>query len=240
MQAREDEKKVPKWTDGYLKALHHRYSVHCERKLLRGGSIAAAVMSTLILWSEITMWTPINLSPFGLMIHAARFTPFILQFICLMPWIYICACAFSAVFEMKIFELYNMSTNKASSETSMLLNCYYTTRFIGPLAYNFLKSSKIEVSEFQIQQGDMTVVPFFGSTFNDLFPILLLLFFIATVFNVFGKCLAFFRISKNQSQQEAADKVNRMEGVRMIDEATLKWKDNDMKSLKNIDLTPLE
>src|SRR5205823_5797042 len=110
---------------------------------------------------------PIHLSPFGLMIHAARDTPFVLQFICLLPWIYICWCALSAVFEMKIFELYNMSSNRASSETSMLLNCYYTTRFIGPLAYNFLKSSRIERSEFQEQQGDMAVVPFFGSAFND-------------------------------------------------------------------------
>lgn len=240
MQSQEEQKQIPAWRDGILQALYHRYSVHVERRLLRVGAVFTGIMSTLILWSEITMWTPINLSPFGLMMYAASHTPVILQFVCLLPWVYICSCAFGAVFEMKLFELYNMSSNRASSETSMLLNCYYTTRFIGPLAYNFLKSSRIDSSEFQTQQGDMTVVPFFGTTFNDLFPILLLLFFIATLFNAFGKCLAFFRISKNQAEQEAADKINRMEGVRMIEEATRKWNDNDMKSLKTIDLTPLE
>jgi len=240
MQSQEKQHLAPKWSEGIWKGLYYRYSVHAERKLLRVGAVFTGLLSTLILWSEITLWAPINLSLFGVMIHAAKHTPVILQFVCLLPWLYICWCAFSAVFEMKIFELYNMSSNRASSETSMLLNCYYTTRFIGPLAYNFLKCSRIDNTTFQIQQGDMTVVPFFGSTFNDLFPILLLLFFIATVFNVFGKCLAFFRISKNQAQQEAADKVNRMEGVRMIEEASKNWKESDMKSLKTIDLTPLE
>lgn len=240
MQTQEKQHLVPKWTEGLWRALYYRYSVYVERKLLRVGAVFTGLLSTLILWSEITLWAPINLSLFGVMIHAAKHTPVVLQFVCLLPWGYTCWCAFSAVFEMKIFELYNMSNNRASSETSMLLNCYYTTRFIGPLAYNFLICSRITDTTFQIQQGDMTVVPFFGSTFNDLFPILLLLFFIATVFNVFGKCLAFFRISKNQSQQEAADRVNRMEGVRMIEEATKKWKEEDMRSLKTIDLTPLE
>jgi hypothetical protein len=147
---------------------------------------------------------------------------------------YFCWCAFAPLFEFRISSYYRMMgqqqahtlshtithphalsltiTPPQTDGYSMLVHSSYVLRIVPPLTYTFLSMLRVDNSAFESIMGNMQAVPFFGSTFNNYLPLLVLIFCLLTLFNVFGRLLSFLQISHFKHSETFQDDGTMSEG----------------------------
>jgi LMBR1-like membrane protein len=98
-----------------------------------------AVLSGVVLWSEATLWLPINASPFAWLLRWFNETRGILfQLSALIPFLYMSACVYSSLFKLSLFGPYKLRGFKMSSGVALVFNAQYLVRMQFPLGYNYL------------------------------------------------------------------------------------------------------
>ena len=132
-------------------------------------AVIFGILSALIVFSEVTMYASRDVSPFGVIIHKARYcylvfkvlyffannnhlailysgNSFAVQIWGMIPLIYLTSCALFSLFQLQLLEYYNMRSSRRTDENSLLFNASYMLRLIGPLGFNFLTFVRVDVS----------------------------------------------------------------------------------------------
>ncbi|KAF8923123.1 LMBR1 domain-containing protein 2 [Dissophora ornata] len=168
--------------------------------LLRSLAVLCAVLSLLIVWSEMTYenTNPI-LSVIGLLVQMARdrMSYGAIEAVSFLTMLYMCSCAYTTLMKMKLLSNYVLVPNHHTDEPTLLFIGSYLCRLTFPLVYNYLTISAIgkeDSTEFQVYMGKIDMVPFLGE-FNYYMPYLILIPTLITLFTVFGKIFAICNIS---------------------------------------------
>lgn len=203
----EANRTLPPTVDSFSQRVLWKFRVFWLPSLLRGLAVVTCGMSLVIVWSEVTIGFGVNLSPFSHMVKAAQDDAHVAvsQLSAILPLTYMSACCYFSLFQLRLLELYHMRGHKRTDEDSLLYNASYMLRLPAPLGYNYLKLIRIQQGAFWEVVAQMDVIPFFGGLFNTYFPIIILLFSLATFFNVYGRVLRTLGITRFEYRSEFND-----------------------------------
>lgn len=159
-------------------------------------SLVFAIMSIAILWSEATLASSHNLSPFALIQEKLSSDGndqegILFQVAALVPLLYMAICTSNALFQVGRFGPYCLRGNRQSHGVALVFNAQYLVRLQFPLAYNYLMILKYDTSETAFSNfiGQMDVVPLFGKAFPVYAPLLILLLCTLTFFNFYARLM---------------------------------------------------
>lgn len=205
-------------------ALCWHYEVYLESIVLRAMSLVCAGMSIMFVWSEITLPSNTNLSPWAAMLDAVRSAAVAVVIVCSMlcssidrptpgsmailliwPLTYIMACLAFSMFRVRLAKYYHMHGRARTEENSLLFNASYLMRLSIPLGYNFISIMRPPDTAFADVMGKMEVIPFLGGAFNDFMPVLIALFCLATFFNVYARILRMLNIVHFEHSEDFND-----------------------------------
>jgi hypothetical protein len=153
--------------------------------------ITLALLTLLILFCEITIVSNVNISPLGQLIEAVGNSATAVQIFSVIPMIYLSYCAYYPLFKLRFGKLYYLSHHR-TDENSLLNNVTFLLRISAPLAYNYVLLLRIPRTSLEILIGKISVIPFFGSNFNSIFPIFIAVFaalFYFDALSLLFKCL---------------------------------------------------
>ncbi len=153
-------------------------------------AVFCGIMSACIIWSEVTF--PVEkpmLTIFGHIFHSS-IGYFSLQLISLVTVLYLCVCAYSSLFRLKVFNIYALVPNHHTDGGSLLFVAAYLCRLTFPLCYNFLNivTDQDDTNFVQIM-GKVDLVPLLGATFNKFVPLMIAVICLITAFQLHTKVL---------------------------------------------------
>ena len=160
-----------------------------------------------ITWTKSSGGTghPPDLSVFSLYIRAmASDSPFILQLFIFLPVVYIAWCAYSSLFQLRLFNYYHIVGHHMSDSNSLLFSAAYLCRLTAPMAYNFMQMAHYGNTEFVAVMGNLDVEGLeykdtnVGHYFQLFFPVLLLPFILMTLFDVYSRIMGLLHIKRFQ------------------------------------------
>lgn len=141
----------------------------------------------------------------GALLEAAEGRDTVVQVVALVPFVYLSMCAFFGLFRIRLSKFYSMNGRQRTDEQSMLWNASYLMRLIAPLGFNFVTLLRAEGTAFQEILGRMDVVPFLGSGFNNVVPILVAVFCLATLLNLYGRILKLLGVTRFEHSSDYDD-----------------------------------
>lgn len=192
----------------FISTLYSRYVEWYWRCLLRPFLLRVlacfcALVSILVVWSEITFFnTSPVLSVFAVAVKSAtdlaHHTTALL--ICGFTVFYLSLTAFFTVFRIRIFNYYYIAGDHLTDENSLLFIGMLLSRLTPPLCLNFLglihldgdTSQSGDDTSFTRIMGRLQLIPFIAKGFNVYFPILILLLCFATYFSLGSRLLHLF------------------------------------------------
>lgn len=155
----------------------------------KAAAVVLAIMSALVLWCELAIPLPWDLSMFGLLVHGVQGS-FAKQLFAFLPFAYISTCMYLALFRVKFFSAITLTGGRLTNAYALMFNASYLCRLQFVLAFNYLLVLKTgdttsAPTAFERSVGaHMQLVPVFGSDFNNFIPILLLIFAILSLLRV--------------------------------------------------------
>jgi hypothetical protein len=171
--------------------LKYLYQKHLRTLSLQIAAFLLSILSGVVLWSELFMGLPVNLSPFGSMmkgIHASRS----IEILALLPLVYMSFCVYSSLFKVRLFGRQGLK-KKQSDGPSLCFSASYLVRMQFPLCYNYLLMLRYDASKSTAFMGLMQsidTIPIAGTTFSTYAPLICVLLCVATFFNFYGRFLA--------------------------------------------------
>lgn len=154
--------------------------------------ILATVFSILIIFGEVSIYLFKSSSSVIQDLFVNNLDNFLLTTIVIMvPLGYLCFCTFYGIFHIKLFGLYALHPNHHTDSFSLNLSATLLTRLAPPLCYNFILLAKLKGTVFERFMGEMKFIPVLGVSFQELFPIFLVVFVAFNLFDVWGKLLRF-------------------------------------------------
>ncbi|ORX88503.1 LMBR1-domain-containing protein [Basidiobolus meristosporus CBS 931.73] len=207
--------------DDFKRTLMWWWYIRLQPSLCRILSIVTAILSISLVWSEITfMSTKPVLSIFGLVSRAAENTQGVLEWISFFTIAYMCICAYTSLFKLKIFNLYALVPNQNTNEGSLLFFGGYLCRLTYPLCYNYLNITHRRDTVFSKFMGIINLTPLLGEQFNNWVPLLILLPVLITLFNIHGRVLGAFSVGSYFEDDEGdLGSADMEEGRQLILEA---------------------
>lgn len=154
--------------------------------------LIASTFSIIIVFGEISIFLFKSSSSVIRDLFVNNFDNFLLTTIVIMvPLGYLCFCTFYGIFHIKIFGLYALHPNHHTDAFSLNLSATLLTRLAPPLCYNFILLAKLKGTVFERFMGEMKFIPVLGVSFQELFPILLVILAAFNLLDVWGKLLRF-------------------------------------------------
>ncbi|KAI8621628.1 LMBR1-like membrane protein-domain-containing protein [Chytriomyces sp. MP71] len=184
-------------------------------------SVIFILASLALIWSESTFGIKsVPLSIPALLLKNNFISYASLEFISISFLIYMCTCAYSTLFKIKIFDYYVIVPEHCTDEPSLLFVGAYLCRLTFPLCYNFLNMvSDDENSVFVEYQGKaIDLAPLLGEGFNTWVPLLVFIVSTITYLNLFGRIGALCGGRSFVKDVEGRD-ADAIEGRRIIAQA---------------------
>ncbi|KAJ1945259.1 hypothetical protein EC988_005798, partial [Linderina pennispora] len=166
--------------------------------VFRALSLSAAVLSISVLWSELTfnVTTP-HLSIVHHVLRSLGLTYFAIEITSIVLIAYMSLCAYSSVMQLRIFNVYSLEAHHHTNERSLLFCGAYLCRLMFPLCYNFLTmAGGLDETEFAQFMGRIDLVPVLGEQSNRAIPVLIMIPATLAFFNVHGRVVEYFSISR--------------------------------------------
>lgn len=186
-------------TKKYVELFEWVVHLHLMPFVFRFLAICCGFVSLTIVASEVLFWTTqkwptVDLSLISLMVNADNVRSsfngrMILSFL---PVFYMALCAYWSFFQVKVSTYFRLVPS-ATDAYSLLYSASYLCRLGAPLAYNFSLLIHDKNTQFSVVMGDITITPLVGSEFNLYFPMLLLILFIASFFEIYSRVVNMFR-----------------------------------------------
>jgi hypothetical protein len=195
--------------------LHYIFQAHARRATLKLSAGLLACLTVLVLWSELFMGLPVNLSPFGSWMSASRGSAS-LELLAVTPLLYMSFCVYSSLFKLRLFGR-NGLKKRQSDGPSLCFAASYLVRMQFPLCYNYLLMLRYPASErtaFMTLMQSMDTVPLFGTSFSTYAPLLCVLLCFATLFNFYGRLLASMGVDTDDAILHGGDAEEKAAKVR--------------------------
>eukprot|EP00470_Lotharella_oceanica_P012570 CAMPEP_0170200510 /NCGR_PEP_ID=MMETSP0040_2-20121228/69905_1 /TAXON_ID=641309 /ORGANISM="Lotharella oceanica, Strain CCMP622" /LENGTH=296 /DNA_ID=CAMNT_0010450691 /DNA_START=677 /DNA_END=1567 /DNA_ORIENTATION=- len=202
---------------GIPAALHLRWMLIWREITYKCLSVIFAALSCLLIWSELTI-AHNSISPWAVSYRAAKDSDMSVQIATLIPLTYLCSCAFFSLFRLQLFDYYHMDSKRRTGNVSLLFNGTYILRIFGPIGANFVALVGVDKDTIAFQKviGNISVVPALGDGFNTYLPILISIFALCVLFNVYHRILRFLGIEVF-TYWSANDEDRLEEGKRLVD-----------------------
>ncbi|KAI8812480.1 LMBR1-like membrane protein-domain-containing protein [Cladochytrium replicatum] len=202
--------------------LYWYWYIWIKPTLLRTASVIFALASIALVWSESTFQykdiANITLSIPALILGNAGYL--ILQIVSTSFVLYMCTCAYSSLFRVKIFDIYELVPQHHSDEGSLLFIAAYLCRLTFPLCYNFLNMvNDEEDSVFVKYQGkNVNLAPLLGEGYNRWLPMMIAIIAGVTLVNLHGKIMRLFKIKNYFYETIASNDADTEEGRTIIEQ----------------------
>lgn len=187
--------------------LYYKFQIRGMPIVSKCMAIILGIFSLMIMWSEAMIIFDFAgvkpyLSIFALINNSLDLDVSILFGVILFA--YLSSCSLFALWRIHINKDYHMHPFGLTDSGSILTNCAFSMRFMFPLGYNFLLmniSSEERINNkdeypYLYLFHDMSVLPLIGDPVNVFLPMLVIIFCLATWFNVYGKLMKKLRISR--------------------------------------------
>ncbi|KAF4517528.1 hypothetical protein B566_EDAN005091 [Ephemera danica] len=169
---------------------------------LKAIAVCAGVLSACVVWSEITFFNkdPV-LSIFARIVNLAKsnYDYFTIELISTLVIAYLCFCAYSTVFKVRVLNFYYLAGHHGTDEYSLIFSGMMLCRLTPPMCLNFLglihmdshiiKTHVLETHYTQVM-GHMDVIAIVSDGFNIYFPTVLLLLCVFTYFSLGSRLLS--------------------------------------------------
>ncbi len=151
-------------------------------------AVILIALSLCTILSEVTLFTHLPLSLFGLLISQSD-NILVLNLLCLIPLIFLFFTALHGLFKLKLTGFYSMHKNRHTDSISLLFLAGFMCRVGFPLCINFIQILKLKkiTTVLESTMGDADLVPVFGRNFIIFYPTILILLCVLNVFDFFGK-----------------------------------------------------
>ncbi|OAY33443.1 LMBR1 domain-containing protein 2 homolog A isoform X2 [Manihot esculenta] len=157
-------------------------------------AIVLGTMSAAILLAEATLLpSSFNLSLFSLLINSIGKQEIFVQVLALIPLMYMCICTYYSLFKIGMLMFYSLTPRQTSS-VSLLMICSMVARYAPPISYNFLNLINLDAKTiFEKRMGKIDdVLKIFGSGFNKIYPLIMVIYTLLVASNFFDRVFGFF------------------------------------------------
>lgn len=176
-----------------------RWLVHLWMKALRPKVLAMCSgicgwLSVLVAFDQLTVlfdrpltWKKRTLSA---VLYEHGFVS--IEVLCSVPLCYMLYTAYWSIFRLKIAGWYGLYANQNTDTISLLWCASLLARLVPPLCYHFLLFMGVEGTAFQALMDQMKSVPVLGTSFNEVFSMLVLFLCVCNILNVYSRLVQFF------------------------------------------------
>ncbi|KAJ2412568.1 hypothetical protein GGF41_006106, partial [Coemansia sp. RSA 2531] len=177
-------------------------------------TVAAAVLSVVVLWSELTfnLGASSQLSAVHYLLRTLGLSYFSIELASIVVIAYMSLCAYSSVMKLRIFNIYSLESHHHTNERSLLFCGAYLCRLMFPLCYNFLNMAggggvgdQEEVTEFARFMDQIDLVPVLGEQSNRVIPVLIMIPAALAFFNVHGRVMEYFSAERAAGSPRGSD-----------------------------------
>ncbi|XP_067645243.1 LMBR1 domain-containing protein 2 homolog isoform X2 [Eurosta solidaginis] len=186
----------------YSPTIHWYWECLCKAPFLKAVSLFTAVMSFMVVWSELTFFNrrPV-LSIFANVINIAKYSYdfFTIELFSMIVLCYLFYCTYSTILRIRFLNLYYLAPHHQTNEHSLIFSGMLLCRLTPPMCLNFLglihmdshiiKERILETYYTQIM-GHMDVLGIISDGFNIYFPMCMLAFCLATWFSLGSRALS--------------------------------------------------
>jgi len=169
------------------------------------------LLSLVVLWCEITIAVPYNLSPIGYSVMAViPYGSLWAEIVMLVPLAYMSFCTYRslALFKIPCVQSFSMHPDRQTHAYALLFNAAYVCRLQFTLGFNFLNTLQITnqdqrwiANDFHLPDcgfkkvvGEMDVFPVLGDSFFVFFPAITLFVAAFMIFNLHRTIFHFLKI----------------------------------------------
>ncbi|XWS44972.1 hypothetical protein CRYUN_Cryun15aG0095800 [Craigia yunnanensis] len=182
-----------------------------RKQLKKVLAIILGIMSAAILLAEATLLPRgVDLSLFSILINSVKKQEVLVQVFAFVPLMYMCICTYYSLFKIGMLMFYSL-TPRQTSPVSLLMICSMVARYAPPISYNFLNLISLGGREtiFEKRMGNIDdAAPFFGEGFNNIYPLIMVVFTLLVASNFFDRVVGFFGNWKRLRFQTEADDVD--------------------------------
>ncbi|OMO73071.1 LMBR1-like membrane protein [Corchorus olitorius] len=179
-----------------------------SKQLKKVLAIILGIMSAAILLAEATLVPRgVDLSLFSILINSVKKEEVLVQAFAFVPLMYMCMCTYYSLFKVGMLMFYSFTPRQTSS-VSLLMICSMVARYAPPISYNFLNLISLggKKTIFEKRMGNIDdAVPFFGEGFNNIYPIIMVVYTLLVASNFFNRVVGFFGNWKRLRFQSEAD-----------------------------------
>ncbi|KAH1082634.1 hypothetical protein J1N35_022395 [Gossypium stocksii] len=181
------------------------------KQLKKGLAIILGIMSAAILLAEATLLPRgVDLSLFSILINSVKKDEVLVQAFAFVPLMYMCMCTYYSLFKVGMLMFYSLTPRQTSS-VSLLMICSMVARYAPPISYNFLNLISLggKKTIFEKRMGNIDdAVPFFGEGFNNIYPLIMVVYTLLVASNFFDRVVGFFGNWKRLRFQTEADDMD--------------------------------
>lgn len=172
-------------------------------------AIILGCMSAAILLAEATLLPSVHLSLFSIVINSVGQQEVLVQVFAFIPLMYMCICTYYSLFKVGMLMFYSLTPRQTSS-VNLLMICSMVARYAPPISYNFLNCIRLQKETiFEKRMGRIdAAVPFFGTGFNKIYPLIMVVYTLLVASNFFDRLINFFGNWKRFRLQTEADDMD--------------------------------
>ncbi|CAM8915768.1 unnamed protein product [Rhodiola kirilowii] len=195
----------------FLDTIEYIWKCILKRQLQKLMAVVLGCMSAAILLAEATLLTNgVDLSLFSVLIKYVKNQEVLVQVLAFAPLMYMCICTYYSLFKIGMLVFYSLTPRQTSS-VSLLMICSMVARYAPPISYNFLNLISLEGKHtiFEKRMGNIDqAVPFFGTGFNRIYPLIMVIYTLLVAGNFFDRVIEYFgnwNIFKFQTDVDDSD-----------------------------------
>ncbi|XP_048432146.1 LMBR1 domain-containing protein 2 homolog A-like isoform X2 [Pyrus x bretschneideri] len=173
-------------------------------------AVILGIISVAILLAEATLLPRVDLSLFSILINSVGKQEVLVQVFAFVPLLYMCICTYYSLFKIGMLMFYSLTPRQTNS-VNLLMICSMVARYAPPVSYNFLNLIRLGEHKtiFEKRMGNIDqAVPFFGSEFNRIYPLIMVVYTLLVACNFFDRILDFFGSWKRFRFQTEADDMD--------------------------------
>ncbi|PON90888.1 LMBR1-like membrane protein [Trema orientale] len=181
-----------------------------SKQIKKALAIVLGIISAAILLAEATLLPKFDLSLFSIIINSVQGQEVLVQVFAFIPLMYMCVCTYYSLFKIGMLMFYSLTPRQTSS-VNLLMICSMVARYAPPISYNFLNLIRLNGKRtiFEKRMGNIDqAVPFFGSEFNRIYPLIMVIYTLLVASNFFDRIINFFGSWKRFRFQTEADDMD--------------------------------
>ncbi|CAF1706969.1 BnaCnng28310D [Brassica napus] len=173
-------------------------------------AIVTGIMSAAILLAEATLLlSKLDLSLFSILIRFVKSDELLVQAFAFVPLVYMCICTYYSLFKIGMLMIYSLTPRQTSS-VNLLMICSMIARYAPPISYNFINLIQLRSETiFEKKMGRIDdAVPVFGERFNEIYPLIMVIYTLLVASNFFDRVFSYFGSWKRFKFQTETDDMD--------------------------------